>query len=170
MHRSLAVLALCLLLPAGVFAPDEAAAQSGGGSVVQDSCLTAGSGAHLVYASVVNHGLPSPICALSFIPEPRPVRPDCYILQCIAPPGWACFLNPLGGADFFANTLADCIADGSKKTVQGFYCIAEERLYELPGDVLASLNQAGYLQPVFMAVASLSRMRDIIERRNRLQL
>lgn len=58
--------------------------------------------------------------------------------------------------------------DGSKRSVQGFYCIAEERLYQLPGDVLESLNRAGYLQPVFMAVASLSRMRDIIDRRNRL--
>ena len=59
--------------------------------------------------------------------------------------------------------------DGSKKSVQGYYCIAEERLYQLQGDVLESLNQAGYLQPVFMAVASLSRTRDIIERRNRLR-
>jgi len=58
--------------------------------------------------------------------------------------------------------------DGSKKTLQGFYSIAEERLYQLKGDVLESLNQAGYLQPVFMAVASLSRIRDLIERRNRL--
>ena len=57
--------------------------------------------------------------------------------------------------------------DGSKQTLQGFYCIAEERLYQLKGDVLESLNQAGYLQPVFMAVASLSRIRDLIERRNR---
>jgi hypothetical protein len=60
--------------------------------------------------------------------------------------------------------------DGSKKSLQGFYSIAEERLYQLKGDVLESLNQAGYLQPVFMAVASLSRMRDIIERRNRLRI
>ena len=60
--------------------------------------------------------------------------------------------------------------DGSKKTLQGFYSIAEERLYQLKGDVLESLNQAGYLQPVFMAVASLSRVRDLIERRNRLQV
>lgn len=57
--------------------------------------------------------------------------------------------------------------DGSKKTLQGFYSIAEERLYQLEGDVLESLNKAGYLQPVFMAVASLSRVRDLIERRNR---
>jgi hypothetical protein len=61
-------------------------------------------------------------------------------------------------------------ADGSKKTLQGFYCIAEERLHELKGDVLESLNRAGYLQPIFMAVASLSRVRDLIERRNRLQV
>jgi SapC len=61
-------------------------------------------------------------------------------------------------------------ADGGKKTLQGFYCIAEERLYQLQGDVLESLNQAGYLQPVFMAVASLSRVRDLIERRNRLRV
>ena len=60
--------------------------------------------------------------------------------------------------------------DGSKKTLQGFYSIAEERLYQLKGDVLESLNQAGYLQPVFMAVASLSRVRDLIERQNRLQV
>ena len=59
-------------------------------------------------------------------------------------------------------------ADGDKKTLQGFYCIAEERLYTLKGDVLESLNEAGYLQPIFMAVASLSRIRDLIERRNRL--
>ena len=67
-------------------------------------------------------------------------------------------------------TLDFTFDDGSKKTLQGFYSIAEERLYQLKGDVLESLNQAGYLQPVFMAVASLSRMRDIIERRNQLRV
>mgnify|MGYP001818796214 FL=1 len=67
-------------------------------------------------------------------------------------------------------TLDIAFNDGSKKSVQGFYSIAEERLYQLKGDVLESLNQAGYLQPIFMAVASMSRMRDIIERRNRLRV
>ena len=66
-------------------------------------------------------------------------------------------------------TLDLAFNDGSKKTLQGLYCIAEERLYQLKGDALESLNEAGYLQPVFMAVASLSRMRDLIERRNRLR-
>ena len=67
-------------------------------------------------------------------------------------------------------TLDITFNDGSKKSLQGFYSIAEERLYQLKGDALESLNQAGYLQPVFMAVASLSRIRDIIERRNRLRV
>ena len=64
-------------------------------------------------------------------------------------------------------TLDLAFNDGSKQTLQGFYCIAEEKLYQLKGDVLESLNQAGFLQPVFMAVASLSRIRDLIDRRNR---
>ncbi|MBT8146541.1 MAG: SapC family protein [Gammaproteobacteria bacterium] len=67
-------------------------------------------------------------------------------------------------------TLDIAFNDGAKKSLQGFYCIAEERLYRLDGDVLESLNRSGYLQPVFMAVASLSRMRDVIERRNRLRV
>ena len=67
-------------------------------------------------------------------------------------------------------TLDIAFNDGSKISLEGFYTIEEERLYQLKGDVLESLNQAGYLQPVFMAVASLSRVRDIIERRNRLRV
>ena len=67
-------------------------------------------------------------------------------------------------------TLDIAFNDGAKKSVEGFYSIAEERLYQLKGDVLEPLNEAGYLQPVFMAVASLSRVRDIIERRNRLRV
>ena len=67
-------------------------------------------------------------------------------------------------------TLDLTFNDGEKKSLQGFYSIAEERLYQLKGDVLESLNHAGYLQPVFMAIASLSRLSDIIGKRNQLQL
>jgi hypothetical protein len=67
-------------------------------------------------------------------------------------------------------TLDIAFNNGEKKSLQGFYSIAEERLYQLNGDVLESLNRAGYLQPVFMAVASLSRTRDLIDRRNRLRV
>ena len=64
-------------------------------------------------------------------------------------------------------TLDLAFTDGNKQTLQGFYAIAEEKLYALKGDALESLNQAAYLQPIFMAVASLSRVRNMIERRNR---
>jgi hypothetical protein len=67
-------------------------------------------------------------------------------------------------------TLDIAFNDGGKISVQGFYSIAEETLYKLKGDALESLNKAGYLQPIYMAVASLSRMRDIIEKRNRLRV
>jgi len=81
------------------------------------------------------------------------------------------FIDSLLQHELLVQIVLDlAFADGGKKTLQGFYCIAEERLYQLKGDVLESLNQAGYLQPVFMAVASLSRVRDLIERRNRLRV
>jgi len=81
------------------------------------------------------------------------------------------FIDALLQHELLVQVVLDlAYADGGKKTLQGFYCIAEERLYQLKGDVLESLNQAGYLQPVFMAVASLSRVRDLIERRNRLRV
>jgi hypothetical protein len=80
------------------------------------------------------------------------------------------FIDTLLRHELLVQIVLDlAFADGGKKTLQGFYCISEERLYQLKGHVLESLNQAGYLQPVFMAVASLSRVRDIIERRNRLR-
>jgi SapC len=81
------------------------------------------------------------------------------------------FIDTLLRHELLVQVVLDlAFTDGGKKTLQGFYCIAEERLYQLQGDALESLNQAGYLQPVFMAVASLSRVRDLIERRNRLRV
>ncbi len=67
-------------------------------------------------------------------------------------------------------TLDIAFNDGSKRNLTGFYAIAEDRLYQLKGEVLESLNESGYLQPAFMMVASLSRVRDLIERRNQLRL
>lgn len=58
--------------------------------------------------------------------------------------------------------------DGSQNRLAGFYTINEDRLAALRGDALQRLNDAGYLQPVYMALASLSHFRDLIERKNRL--
>ena len=58
--------------------------------------------------------------------------------------------------------------DGSQNRLMGFHTINEDALFELDGDVLASLNEKGFLLPIYMAVASLSNIRDLIERKNAL--
>lgn len=56
--------------------------------------------------------------------------------------------------------------DGSQNRLGGFYTINEERLLALPADRLERLNRAGYLQAIYMAVASLSQFRALIDRKN----
>jgi hypothetical protein len=57
--------------------------------------------------------------------------------------------------------------DGSQNRLGGFYTINEERLLSLPGERLERLNRAGYLQAIYMALASLSQFRGLIDRKNR---
>jgi hypothetical protein len=57
--------------------------------------------------------------------------------------------------------------DGSQNRLAGFYTINEERLAALDGATLERLNRAGYLQAIYMAVASLNNFRDLIDRKNR---
>lgn len=57
--------------------------------------------------------------------------------------------------------------DGSRGRLAGYYTIAEEKLYALGGEDLERLQVSGMLQPLFMAVASLSQFLSLIERRNR---
>lgn len=59
------------------------------------------------------------------------------------------------------------LADGSQNRLAGFYAIHEERLTNLNGAALEALNKAGHLLPAYMAVASLSNFRSLIERQNR---
>jgi hypothetical protein len=49
----------------------------------------------------------------------------------------------------------------------GFLAIDEDRLAALPADALARLNAAGYLEAVYMAVASLSHLRGLAARKER---
>ena len=56
--------------------------------------------------------------------------------------------------------------DGSKNRLMGFYTINEGALYDLGGDILGSLNEKGFLEPIYMAIASLSNIRSLIDRKN----
>lgn len=57
--------------------------------------------------------------------------------------------------------------DGSLNRLAGYHAIDEERLRALDAAALGELHAAGHLEPVYMAVASVSRFRDLIERMNR---
>ncbi|MTW09436.1 peptidase [Pseudoduganella eburnea] len=57
--------------------------------------------------------------------------------------------------------------DGSQYRLAGFYTINEECLSALPGEALERLNHAGYLQAIYMVIASMSNFRTLIERKNR---
>lgn len=58
------------------------------------------------------------------------------------------------------------LPDGSQHRMAGFYTINEDRLAKLDAAALERLHRAGHLQAVYMAVASLSNFRALIERVN----
>lgn len=79
----------------------------------------------------------------------------------------AAFINALLEFELLESFTLDVeLKDGSKYRMAGFYTINEEKLGELDGEALAKLHHDGHLQPIYMAVASLSNIRDLIERRN----
>lgn len=57
------------------------------------------------------------------------------------------------------------LGDGSQHRLNGFYAIHEERLAALDGAALEKLQRAGHLMPIYMAVASLSQLRSLAERK-----
>jgi hypothetical protein len=64
-------------------------------------------------------------------------------------------------------TLEITLEDGSTNRLVGFHVIDEERLRSLDAGVLGELHEAGHLMPIFMALASLGKLRDLIARKNR---
>ena len=59
------------------------------------------------------------------------------------------------------------LADGSRHSLVGFHIIDEERLQALDGAALDELHREGHLMPLFMALASLSNLGDLVARKNR---
>jgi hypothetical protein len=57
--------------------------------------------------------------------------------------------------------------DGSKHQMVGFYTICEEKLNELSAETLALLHAKGYLQAIYMAIASQSNIRGLMNRKNK---
>ncbi len=75
------------------------------------------------------------------------------------------FIRMLLDLDLLESFVLDIdLGDGSQNRLAGFHTINEERLEALPGSDLERLARAGHLQPIYMAIASLSNFRDLIER------
>jgi hypothetical protein len=83
--------------------------------------------------------------------------------------GTAAFIGALLEHELLESFVFDIqLANGSQNRLAGFYIINEERLGALSGAALERLNAPGHLAAIYMAVASLSNFRALIERQNRL--
>lgn len=58
--------------------------------------------------------------------------------------------------------------DGAQHRFTGFYALQEERLNALDAEALGKLHQRGYLQAIYMVIASCAHFRGLIERASKL--
>ncbi|HVJ03241.1 MAG TPA: SapC family protein [Sphingomonas sp.] len=103
-------------------------------------------------------------------------RPTPY-LEAIAGQLGALDAGYRGSADFFAAlrrhdlleplTLEITLDDGSTNRLLGFHVIDEAKLQALEPAATAELHAEGHLMPIFMALASISKLGALIERKNR---
>ncbi|TWX70442.1 SapC family protein [Colwellia sp. C1TZA3] len=63
-------------------------------------------------------------------------------------------------------TLDIELNDGSKNQLMGFYTINEDNLNNLSQDKLIRLHNAGFLQAVYMVIASQVHIHDLVARKN----
>ena len=79
------------------------------------------------------------------------------------------FIDMLMGMDLLESFVLDVeLDDGSQHRMSGFYTINEESLLGLTGDDLVILNNNGHLEPIYMAIASMSNISTLIEMKNKL--
>ncbi|WP_163933625.1 SapC family protein [Paraferrimonas sp. SM1919] len=63
-------------------------------------------------------------------------------------------------------TLDITLNDGSENQMIGFYTINEDLLNDLTAEQLAGLHKQGYLQAIYMIIASQSHVRELVRRKN----
>jgi hypothetical protein len=141
-------------------------------SVVQDSCVVVGTGpppwSVWTYFTIVNFSLPAPVCALSFIPEPQPPAQGCEIIGTQNAAGWTSFLNPFGGADYFANTIGDCVPILGSKGGFAFlldpdYCCYVVQFIDPTGAVMLEQEECFTCQKVPVDSRTWGSIKDIYQ-------
>jgi hypothetical protein len=63
-------------------------------------------------------------------------------------------------------TVNVTLKDGSSHQLVGFLTIAEEQLAKLDGAALAQLHQHGYLQAIYLMIASQAQIRQLVTLKN----
>lgn len=77
------------------------------------------------------------------------------------------FFAALQGLDLFEPLALDItLDDGSTHRFVGFHVINEDRLRGLDDDDVVRLHREGHLMPLFMALASLSNIGELVARKN----
>ena len=66
-----------------------------------------------------------------------------------------------------ASTMEFVLDNGEKNTLSGLFIINEDRLRGLNGAALETLHEHGYLQAIYMMLASMSNFRRLVDRKNR---
>jgi len=59
------------------------------------------------------------------------------------------------------------LADGTEFAPDGLYTIHEQRLRDLSAESIVELHRAGYLEQMYLVIASLQRVADLVSRKNR---
>lgn len=74
------------------------------------------------------------------------------------------FTEMLAGLSLLESVTMDITLDnGNKGQLLGFYAINEDKLNSLDADVMMRLHEKRYLEAIYMALASLSNMRTLVE-------
>jgi len=80
------------------------------------------------------------------------------------------FLDTLRELDLLESFVLDVqLDDGSEHHLTGFYTINEDALRKLDGEKLEMLNKRGYLEAIYMAIASMSNIPALLEKKNQLR-
>ena len=80
------------------------------------------------------------------------------------------FFKTLEELDLLESFVLDAqLSDGSEHRLAGFYTINEDVLAELEGPELEMLNKRGYLEAIYMVIASMSNLTTLLERKNELR-
>lgn len=81
------------------------------------------------------------------------------------------FADMLLGMELLESFVLDVeLDDGSTHYLSGFYTINETSLAGLEGKDLVVLNNNGYLEAIYMVIASMSNIPDLVNRKNRLKV